>query len=509
LVHQQRSPSYAAAIHNHPSFGFLAPYSKHSNPAASNAPVYESKLPLSTGRPRLVCLGTGWGGARLLHDIDPKLYDLTVISMRNHMVFTPLLSSTCVGTLEPQAVAVHITDIQPALFKPQNHVLISEALSVCSKTKQVEAVSDGIHFKVPYDKLVISTGSQGSTFGIPGVLEHTNFLRDLHQAEAIRSKLVDNISKAGIPGRPAKEKQTLLDIVIVGGGPTGVEVAGELTDFIEQDLKRMYPDRAKAMRVTIIEAKEILGTFDYSLREYAAQKMSKRGVRLHRGIVQKVEAGKLTLQDGEEFTFGLCIWSTGVGPTTFISSLPFAKTGAGRLVVDSHLRVLAPIELDVGVTHIPREKKEEEKFSILAEEKATEQPLEIVPHMYAIGDCCANPSHPLPALAQVAEQQGRYLAASLNYERYDPKEMPRKKLTPPGEFVYKSLGNMANLGGYAGILQLSRGRPGVGPLSFSGLVSWLAWRSAYLTRLGSIRKRMLVAFNWTLTLIFGRDMSRW
>ncbi|KAF5831526.1 hypothetical protein DUNSADRAFT_12996 [Dunaliella salina] len=173
--------------HNYP-FG-LAPYCKDTT---ANAPLYESKLPLSTGRPRLVCLGTGWGGARLLHDIDPKLYDITVISMRNHMVFTPLLSSTCVGTLEPQAVAVHITDIQPALFK------------------------------VPYDKLVISTGSQGSTFGIPGVLEHTHFLRDLHQAEAIRSKLVDNISKAGIPGRPTQEKQTLLDIVIVGGGPTGL-----------------------------------------------------------------------------------------------------------------------------------------------------------------------------------------------------------------------------------------------------------------------------------------------
>ncbi|KAF5831525.1 pyridine nucleotide-disulfide oxidoreductase-domain-containing protein [Dunaliella salina] len=181
--------------HNYP-FG-LAPYCKDTT---ANAPLYESKLPLSTGRPRLVCLGTGWGGARLLHDIDPKLYDITVISMRNHMVFTPLLSSTCVGTLEPQAVAVHITDIQPALFKPQNHVLISEAIAVCSKARQVEAVSDGIHFKVPYDKLVISTGSQGSTFGIPGVLEHTHFLRDLHQAEAIRSKLVDNISKAGIPG---------------------------------------------------------------------------------------------------------------------------------------------------------------------------------------------------------------------------------------------------------------------------------------------------------------------
>ncbi|GFH22072.1 pyr_redox_2 domain-containing protein, partial [Haematococcus lacustris] len=98
------------------------------------------------------------------------------------MVFTPLLASTTVGTLDPRSVAVHITDIQKALFWPQNSLYIAEATAVLPDKKVVQARSDdGVMFEVAYDKLVVATGSQGSTFGIPGVLEHTHFLRDVHQ----------------------------------------------------------------------------------------------------------------------------------------------------------------------------------------------------------------------------------------------------------------------------------------------------------------------------------------
>ncbi|GFH22073.1 pyr_redox_2 domain-containing protein, partial [Haematococcus lacustris] len=150
--------------------------------------------------------------------------------------------------------------------------------------------------------------------------------------------------------RPLAEWQRLLHIVIVGGGPTGVEVAGELTDFVNevavcmtcgmvlslvQDLRRLYPDRARAMRITLVEAREVLGSFDPSLREYAARKLVQRGVQLRKGVVKTVTAQEITLTDGSVLPFGLCIWSTGVGPTPFIQSLPFAKTSHGRLAVDS------------------------------------------------------------------------------------------------------------------------------------------------------------------------------
>lgn len=525
-------------------------------------------LPLQTGRPRLVVLGTGWAAARLCRDIDPKLYDITVISPRNHMVFTPLLASTTVGTLEARSVALHITSIQAALHQPQNQYVQAEANAIFPDRKLVEATSvDGVKFYVNYDKLAICTGSQGSTFGIPGVEQYAHFLRDVRHAEAIRAKLIENIALAGVPGRSLDDYNRLLHVVIVGGGPTGVEVAGELSNLINRDLKRIYPDRAKAMRVTVIEAKELLGTFDGSLREYAARKLVAQGVKLRRGVVKCVEEGSLTLTDNTVVPFGLCIWSTGVGPTPFTLSLPVAKTKVGRIAVDEYMRVLAPplqehnqagarvraegeaVGLTGMVTPLTKEHTKE-VADLFSPTKAAERAsadtnatltkasgdageLRPVDSMYALGDCCANMDNPLPPLAQVAEQQGKYLAHILNEEaaHMNPwqggqgspaasKQGPNSSNqgSPPIQpFKYKHLGSMATVGGTSAVLQLGGAGAG-GPDSFkigrkrisiAGFISWVAWRSAYLTRLGTVRARLQVAFDWTITLLFGRDLSRW
>ncbi|WIA34774.1 hypothetical protein OEZ86_013079 [Tetradesmus obliquus] len=559
-------------------------------------------LPLDTGRQRLVVLGTGWAAARLLRDIDPRLYDITVVSPRNHMVFTPLLASTTVGTLEARSVALHITSIQKALQQPQNQYVQAEATAIFPDRQLIEARSvDGVKFYIGYNKLAICTGSSGSTFGIPGVEQHAHFLRDVRHAEAIRSQLIENIALAGVPGRPVDDYNRLLHVVIVGGGPTGVEVAGELSNLINRDLKHVYPDRAKAMRVTVVEAKELLGTFDGSLREYAARKLVAQGVKLRKGVVKHVEPGCLTLTDGTVIPFGLCIWSldmlnasmrspaicllgvvkhvepgcltltdgtvipfglciwsTGVGPTPFTLSLPFAKTKVGRIAVDGYMRVLAPPLQQgqaghvrgegeaVGVTGqvTPLTKEHSTEVSDLfdpakasgAAAAAAQSPssssssstttttianLRPVPHIYALGDCCATTDSPLPPLAQVAEQQGKYLASVLNAEarNLNPTHGEGGGAQGSGSggelqpFKYRHLGSMATVGGTSAILQLGGANSfKIGAqrgLSIAGFLSWVAWRSAYLTRLGTIRARMQVAFDWTITLLFGRDLSRW
>lgn len=124
--------------------------------------------------------------------------------------------------------------------------------------------------------------------------------------------------------------------------------------------------------------------------------------------------------------------------------------------------------------------------------------------MYALGDCCADLDHPLPALAQVAEQQGKYLARCLNAAAARAPGAPDDSPA----FTYKPLGSMASLGGHSAILELGSSSS---PSSFSwaGFGSWVAWRSAYLTRLGTLKARLYVATNWTLTLLFGRDTSHW
>ncbi|KAG2422820.1 hypothetical protein HXX76_015764 [Chlamydomonas incerta] len=472
------------------------------------------QLPLKTGRQRLVVLGSGWAAARLLHDVDTSLWDLTVISPRNHMVFTPLLASTTVGTLEPRSVAVHLHEIQPGLSRPSSGLFIADAQAVDTAARTVTCRSaDGVDFTVEYDKLAICTGSQGSTFGIPGVLENAHFLRDVKQADAIRQKLIENIALAGVPGRQQDEFARLLHIVIVGGGPTGVEVAGELTDFISHELMRMYPERAKAMRVTLVEARELLGSFDASLREYAARKLIRRGVVLRKGVVHELTPREVVLKDGTVLPYGLCIWSTGVGPTPFSLSLPFAKTTVGRIAVDKYMRVLAPPSSSssksepqhAGPAGQAQAGSGSKVPGLLADESDTPSTagLAPVPHVYALGDVCANPDKPLPALAQVAEQQGRYLARVLNEQaRGPPHGVPQHS-----EFEYRHLGSMATVGGHSAVLEL--GDASRRHLSLAGFLSWVAWRSAYLTRLGSIPKRLAVAFDWSMTMIFGRDLSRW
>ncbi|GLC44559.1 hypothetical protein PLESTB_000059900 [Pleodorina starrii] len=519
---RQRGPSTTPAW-------LLRQYASPQKAATATA----DQMPLRTGRPRLVILGSGWAAARLAHDIDPKLYDITMITPRNHMVFTPLLASTTVGTLEPRSVAVHMHDIQPALSSPSNALYIAEAEAVDPTSRTVTCRSaDGVSFAVSYDKLAICTGSQGSTFGIPGVLEHAHFLRDVKQAESIRQRLIENLAKAGIPGRPLDEWQRLLHVVIVGGGPTGVEVAGELTDFIANELRKLYPERARGMRVTLVEARELLGSFDASLREYAARKLIRQGVVLRKGVVHEVTEREVVLKDGTVLPYGLCIWSTGVGPTPFTLSLPFAKTAVGRIAVDKFMRVLAPPppppsqqqEQPSGQAATSQGKGASNGSpspspspdagpsvpSILADESDTPPTSRLgpVPHVYALGDCCANPDAPLPALAQVAEQQGRYLARVLNDAAKGPVYGETSSAAALAqEFRYRHLGSMATVGGHSAVLELGDAQRR--QLSLAGFLSWVAWRSAYLTRLGSIPKRLAVAFDWTVTLLFGRDLSRW
>ncbi|GIL90035.1 hypothetical protein Vretimale_18104 [Volvox reticuliferus] len=266
-------------------------------------------------------------------------------------------------------------------------------------------------------------------------------------------------------------------------------------------------------------------------------------------------------QDGTVLPYGLCIWSTGVGPTPFTLSLPFAKTAVGRIAVDRFMRVLASPDVGHQLKEKEQQRDQEQLLQqppkplqqttavgatasatsstrsasagpspvssspspaaataaaptsmpgILADESDTPSTsrLQPVPHVYALGDCCANPDNPLPALAQVAEQQGRYLARILNDAAKGPvygETTVVQQLAP--EFRYRHLGSMATVGGHSAVLELGDAQRK--QLSLAGFLSWVAWRSAYLTRLGSIPKRLAVAFDWTVTMLFGRDLSRW
>ncbi|KAL0370214.1 UNVERIFIED_CONTAM: Internal alternative NAD(P)H-ubiquinone oxidoreductase A1, mitochondrial [Sesamum angustifolium] len=416
-------------------------------------------------KPRVVVLGSGWAGCRLIKDIDTKIYDVVCVSPRNHMVFTPLLASTCVGTLEFRSVAEPIGRIQPAISRePGSYFFLANCTGVDFQNHQIhcQTVTEGVetldpwNFKVAYDKLVIASGAQASTFGIKGANEHATFLREVHHAQEIRRKLLLNLMLSDVPGIADEEKRRLLHCVVVGGGPTGVEFSGELSDFIQKDVHQRYAHVKDYIHVTLVEANEILSSFDDRLRKYAVKQLTKSGVRLVRGIVKDVQAEKIILSDDTEIPYGVLVWSTGVGPSAFVNSLEIPKAPGGRIGIDEWQRV--PSVQDV----------------------------------FAIGDCSGfleSTGRPvLPALAQVAERQGKYIAKLLNRlgKAGGGRADAAKELDFGSPFVYRHLGSMATIGRYKALVDLRQSKEGKG-LSLAGFTSWFIWRSAYLTRVFHFR----------------------
>jgi NADH:ubiquinone reductase (non-electrogenic) len=246
--------------------------------------------------------------------------------------------------------------------------------------------------------------------------------------------------------------------VICGGGPTGVEVAAELSDFLTEDLRRPYPHLVPDARITLVEAlKEILNSFDEKLRSYAMAVFRRNHITVLTGSpVTRVDDGRLYLKDGSALEFGLLLWTTGNGPTPFASRVSLPKDDRARFLVDGYFRVHGH------------------------------------ENIYAIGDCAALTPSPLPATAQVAQQQGKYLARSFTRKVRGEKVIP---------FSYKQLGMLAYVGG-------SRALADLASYKGAGWFPWVFWRSAYLTRIVSLKNKVLVLFDWVKAQLFGRDISQ-
>ena len=430
-------------------------------------------------KPRVVVVGSGWGGARFLRDINPDLCELTVLSQRNHMLFTPLLPQTTTGTLEFRSICEPLMNIQPALRRDPHKFLRTMVFDVDLESKEVWCVTVGVldagekppvnTFKVPYDYLVMTHGARPNTFNIPGVEEYAFFLREISEARGIRRRLGQNMLVAALPSTTAEEARRLLHVVVVGGGPTGVEFATDISDFLRKDIRKHAPHVADEFRVTLVEAGEVLGTFDQALQQYSASRLLRSGIKIKRGVVAEVTSSTVSLTDGSELECGLVVWSTGVGPSSLNKSLNVDKNRQGRLMVDEHLQMM----------------KQGESLE----------------NAFALGDCAANRNTPLPTLAAVASRQGSWLAKVLNKSLRSHKKV--SNIYPA--FEYKHPGSMVSLPGGTAIASLQI--PTCFKWDLRGFYAFIVWRSAYFTMLGSFRSRAYVAMNWLGSTIWGRDMT--
>ncbi|KAL0946228.1 hypothetical protein HGRIS_012487 [Hohenbuehelia grisea] len=446
---------------------------------AIHAPTRAFSASVARSKQRLVILGSGWGGYEVLRGVDKKRWDVTMISPNNYFNFTPLLASCAVGTLEfrcatepvrrfsPKVTAYQAwcdkIDLQRKTLQcmPATPPISFEAQSVPqANATTTESPGVGSGFSVRYDKLVIAVGAYSQTFNIPGVKENAHFLKDVKDARAIRTRILECFEQANQPTISDVDRRKLLNFCIVGAGPTGVEFGAELHDLIHTEMQAHYPTLARLAKISLYDvAPQILGMFDQSLVKYAEKSFSREGINIFTSHhVERVEPGRLFVKEQGEVPFGLLVWSTGLAPNPLIESITELKKDpkTNSVITDEHLNVITKGgDIDASV--------------------------------WAIGDAAKIESAPLPATAQVANQKAKYLTKKLNKLVKDQDS--------PKPFEFHNQGSLAYIGNWKAIYDRSSDEGGV-MTKESGRLAWLLWRSAYFTMTLSVRNKILVPTYW-------------
>ncbi|SCV02046.1 LAMI_0G15390g1_1 [Lachancea mirantina] len=466
------------------------------------AKVIENKL---DNKPNVVVLGSGWGAISLLQNIDSKKYNVTIVSPRNYFLFTPLLPSTPVGTVDEKSIIEPVVNFalkkkgnisyyeaKATSINPDRNTVTIESVSTVShlsQPNQNSGLSQNDQAEIKYDYLVSAVGAEPNTFGIPGVETYGNFLKEIPHSLEIRKRFLSNIEKANLLPKGDPERKRLLTIVVVGGGPTGVETAGELQDYIDQDLKRFMPSVAEEVKIHLVEALPVvLNMFERKLTSYAQDVLQKTSIKIHlRTAVGKVEEdhliAKTKAEDGtvteETIPYGTLIWATGNKAVPMITDLfkkiPEQNESRRGLAVNSNLLV-----------------------------KGTN-------NIFAIGD---NAFSGLPPTAQVAHQQAEYLAKVFDkmakttdfhsklHNRQDKVDLlfEENGFKP---FNYIHYGALAYLGAEKAIANITYGKRSF--YTGGGLITFYIWRVLYLSMILSARSRLKVVSDWIKLAIFRRD----
>ena len=449
----------------------------------------------------MVIVGSGWAGFKMLENIDQKKWDVVVISPRNYFVFTPLLASTCVGTLEFRAIVEPIRRQGTLLPGGKDASLTYYEAGVSGidfLTKRVTCTSTledkNEVFSVGYDKLIIACGAVSNTFNTPGVEEYGHFLKDVHDARRIRYRIMECFEKASQPNVSLEKQKQLLHFVTVGGGPTGIEFSAELYDLITEDLKKLYPNLMPLVNMTVLDvAPKILSTFDASLSDYTMAKFSRNGINIRTGTsVLRVEQENILLKSGEVIPYGLLVWATGLTQNKLVKEMQDVEKDprSGRLLTDSFFRVFHEI------SHLMVAEGTTVKESV-------EPKVQVLEDVYAIGDCSTIKGYDLPCTAQVAKQKAVYLSNFFN--SYLPADSSLSSSNLPSPFVFKDVGALAYIGSWRAIarLQFTQEKN----MNKRGILAWIIWRSAYMTMSVSWRNKILIPIYWFLAYFFGRDIS--
>lgn len=398
--------------------------------------------PREPGRPRVVIVGGGFGGLTAARALARAAVSVTLVDRQNHHLFQPLLYQVATAGLSPGDIA---SPIRWVLRRQRNlQVLLAEARSI-DVSRRVVVLDIG---EIAYDFLIVATGATHAYFGRDEWSERAPGLKTLDDALAVRRQVLLAFERAERTTN-RHEQQRWLTFVVVGGGPTGVELAGALAEIARHALRHefsaIHPETA---RVILIEAgPTLLASFPEALREYATRALQHLGVDVRvRTPVTAIEPGVVVAGDAR-FEAGTVLWAAGVAASPLGATLGAAIDKAGRVRVEADLSIPGH------------------------------------PEVFVIGDLSAlagQDGKPLPGVAPVAMQQAERAVANV---------IASLRGEPRRPFVYRNLGNMATIGRAKAVVDFGR-------VTFAGWLAWLIWLFVHIMQLTGFRNRVVVLVQW-------------
>ncbi|HEV2376378.1 MAG TPA: NAD(P)/FAD-dependent oxidoreductase [Streptosporangiaceae bacterium] len=385
--------------------------------------------------PRVVVVGAGFGGLAAVAELGRAGAQVILIDQNSYSTFQPLLYQVATAGLNPGDVAF---PVRVYAHKHGARFRLGELTSIDTTARRITLADGG---QLDYDYLILATGVSAAFYNIPGAAENTIGLYTRRDALALRNQIMSRLERLGVGG-PDKD----LNFVIVGGGATGVELAGALAE-LHAALDAAYPDIDKAkVHTRLVEmAPELLGPFEHPLRDYTRRQLLERGVDVRLSAkIREVLPGRVLLEDGEDLPSDVTVWAAGVAGPTAVSHWSLTQGRGGRIMVGPDLRA-------VGQDRI-----------------------------FAVGDISLIEDHPLPQLAAVAIQSGRHAG----------RQVARLAAGLPTEpFRYHDKGTMATIGRRSAVVELAHGP------RMRGTLAWLAWLGLHLVMLLGNRNRLSALIN--------------